>query len=155
LARGATDSGVDIAESPCMHDPRNLGSAGERAARKYLQRRGWTILATNLRGSAEIDLVAQRAGFVIGCEVKTRHDRHTGYPSVSHAQRLRLMRALEAFVTIRQGLHKHQLRLDLLLVEPRVPGMRVRHLPGALGDPDSTASNSFSLGYATDWNDRR
>ena len=49
-----------------------LGRAGERAAERWLIRRGWRILATRWRGGGgEIDIVAERRGIVATCEVKT------------------------------------------------------------------------------------
>jgi putative endonuclease len=122
-----------------------LGAAGEVAARRHLQRRGWEILATNLRGGAEIDLIARRDGVLAGCEVKSARRTHDPYPAVSLRQRRRLARALEAFARRRPDLADHRLRLDLVLVRPTLLGWRVRQLPGAL-DEAVAGSNNWSDG---------
>ena len=57
-----------------------LGRAGERAAERWLIRRGWRILATRWRGGGgEIDIAAERRGILATCEVKTRtrYDPHS------------------------------------------------------------------------------
>jgi putative endonuclease len=131
-----------------------LGAAGEVAARRHLQRRGWEILATNLRGGAEIDLIAHRDGVLVGCEVKSVRRSRGPYPAVSHRQRERLMRAMDAFARRRPHLARRQLRLDLMLVRPTLLGWRVRQLAGALDDAVA-GSNSWRGGYATDRNDLR
>ena len=61
-----------------------LGRAGERAAKRWLIRRGWRILATGWRGAGgEIDIVAERRGILAACEVKTPTPRPSGPPSAS------------------------------------------------------------------------
>lgn len=122
-----------------------LGAAGERAARRYLQRRGWEILAANLRGGAEVDLIARRDGVLIGCEVKSGRRPRDPYPVVHLRQRRRLVRAIEAFARRRPELARHELRLDLILVRPALLGWRVRQLPGAL-DEAVAGSNSWRDG---------
>ena len=51
----------------------NLGAAGEKAAAKYLRRRGYRIVARNYRcRGGEIDLIALDADTIVFVEVKTR-----------------------------------------------------------------------------------
>ena len=119
-----------------------LGAAGEDVARRYLRRRGWRILATNLRGGAEIDVIASRAGVLAGFEVKSAKRRHPDYPAVSERQARRLRRALECFVRRRPELAGATVRLDLLLVRPTLLGWRVRQVRGALDDAGSKSRSS-------------
>ncbi len=54
-------------------DTQTLGRLGEETAARYLESRGFRIIARNLRiGHAEIDLVAENDVFLVFAEVKTR-----------------------------------------------------------------------------------
>lgn len=58
-----------------------LGKAGERRAARYLQNRGYEILARNWRCSqGEIDIVAVSSGWLCIVEVKTRTSAAYGHP---------------------------------------------------------------------------
>ena len=49
------------------------GAWGEKAARLYLEKRGWHTAATNFRTRfGEIDIIAENAQYVIFAEVKTK-----------------------------------------------------------------------------------
>lgn len=114
-----------MAHDDPMDDYRDhvLGRAGERAAERWLIRRGWRILATGWRGAGgEIDIVAERRGVLAACEVKTRtrHDPHA--PPVRMAQRERLARAALAYVGRHPGFAGHAIRPDLIVVVPRGAG---------------------------------
>ena len=61
-----------------------LGKDGELIAFMVLQRDGFTILETNWRfQKAEVDIIAQKDGFLIFIEVKTRGSKKFGNPSDS------------------------------------------------------------------------
>ena len=110
----------------------NTGRAGERAAERFLVRRGWTTIARNWRGGGgEIDLVAHRRGVLAICEVKTRSDASALDEVLTAAQRERIGRAAAAFLARRPELARHVVRFDLLTVAPRRTTWRVRHLAGA------------------------
>lgn len=109
------------------------GRWGERAAARYLIRRGWTVIATRWRGGGgEIDLAATRRGVVAVCEVKVRRTTGLGGNPVRVAQRERMRRAALALVAERPALRGHVVRLDLIVVRQRGPFARVRHRVGAL-----------------------
>src|SRR5919106_6154405 len=66
------------------------GLAGEQQAIRYLESRGWTIVAHRFRaGRAEIDVVARRGHLVAFVEVKVRRGGGVGTPllGVPPAQR--------------------------------------------------------------------
>ena len=65
-----------------MHDSRrSLGDEGEARAARFLEKRGYRIVARNVRaGGVEIDIVARRGGLVVFAEVKTRRSRAAGAP---------------------------------------------------------------------------
>ena len=55
------------------------GAWGEKAARLYLEKRGWHTAATNFRTRfGEIDIIAENAQYVIFAEVKTRRNARYG-----------------------------------------------------------------------------
>ena len=56
-------------------DRSELGAAGERTAKQYLERRGFRILAANFRCPAgELDLIAMDGDVLVFIEVRTRRD---------------------------------------------------------------------------------
>lgn len=77
------------------------GRAGEERAARYLQRRGWKIVARNFRTRwGEIDLVAEKGGVRAFVEVKTRADDRFAAPRefVTPAKQRRLVAAAEAYL---------------------------------------------------------
>lgn len=119
-----------------MSERSERGRRGERAARRHLTRRGWTILAERWRGAGgELDLVAARGTTVIACEVKTRAAPDSLIDPLTVAQRARIARAAEAFVALHPDLPARELRLDLITVRPGRLRARVRHLAGVVSLP--------------------
>lgn len=90
----------------CDHPGHALGRWGEDRAARFLQRRGWAILARNYRfGRREVDLVARRGDVVAFVEVKTRAG--TGYGSPQEAITSLKRREVEAVAA--QYLQRHGL----------------------------------------------
>ena len=58
------------------------GAWGEKAARLYLEKRGWHTAATNFRTRfGEIDIIAEKNGELSFVEVKTRRTLTFGQPA--------------------------------------------------------------------------
>ena len=77
----------------------DLGRTGEELARRWLERRGCTVLDRNWRcRTGEIDLVAQDGDDLVVVEVKTRRSLRTGHPAEAvtprKLARLRLLAGL-------------------------------------------------------------
>lgn len=76
-----------------------LGTVGEQAACRLLERKGYGIVARNYRvRGGELDIVCERAGVLVFCEVKTRTSAVFGLPeeAVTPSKRNRIRRlALE------------------------------------------------------------
>lgn len=80
---------------------KNLGNAGENFAAKYLEQRGYKILAKNFRvRSAEIDIVAEFDGVIVFVEVKTRSAVNHGLPieAVNFRKQKKIIEAASVFL---------------------------------------------------------
>ncbi len=121
------------------------GERGEALAARYLEGRGWTILARRLRvGRDEIDLLAVEpgeAGALVVVEVRARSSGRFGSPeeSVDRRKVARLYRAaagLRASGSLPDGraLPRLPWRVDLVAVDvapalgPAAGGPAIRHL---------------------------
>jgi putative endonuclease len=102
-------------------DPRHrLGFAGEDAARRFLEARGWSVEAHRFRvGRHELDLIVRRGSLVAFVEVKTR--RGNGYgagrEAIGWRKRQALGRAAEVW-RIRHGREGDTYRFDVVEVRP-------------------------------------
>ncbi|RJP38000.1 MAG: YraN family protein [Phycisphaerales bacterium] len=96
----------------------DVGILGERAARQFLRRLGYRILARNHRSSAgEIDLIAMDGDVVVFAEVKTRTSRSGADPeaNIAAGQIGRISRAAQRFL-LSSGAGDWPARLDVLTV---------------------------------------
>ena len=97
-----------------------LGQAGERAARGYLESRGYTILDTNFRCPyGEVDIVALDRGSLVFLEVRTRRSSSSfGLPeeSITPDKQRRLIATAETYIQSRPGL-PGDWRIDLVAVD--------------------------------------
>lgn len=95
-----------------------LGVRGEKAAAKYLRRRGMKIVARNYRARCgELDLVAIDARTIVFVEVKTRRSALTDHPAeaVTRNQQRRISRTAMAFIK-RHKLDDYPARFDIVAV---------------------------------------
>lgn len=116
-----------------------LGHQGERAAEKYLHRRGYRILHRNLRNPAgEIDLVVENGGIIVFVEVKTRQSGspHSGLEAVDATKRMQICRAATYYLS--EYREKVVSRFDIMVVEGN--GEQVQHYPDAFR-PESMMEN--------------
>jgi len=113
---------------------RALGAAGERCAAQYLARRGYRVVARNVRvAGVELDLVALRGGVCAFVEVKTRRGALGGAAeeAVDARKRARLVRGAYAWLHARRAAHLRA-RFDVIAVAARGGGgYELRHWPAA------------------------
>jgi putative endonuclease len=113
---------------------RGLGAEGERLAARWLEGRGYRVLACNVRaGNVELDLVVARGRLVVFVEVKTRRGSAHGPPelAVDARKQRRLARGAAAWLR-EHGCGFTRARFDVVACEPDDAGRwRLRHLPGA------------------------
>ena len=115
-------------------DPRHrLGLAGEEAARKELEQRGWRIEAHRFRaGRHDIDLVIRQGTLVAFVEVKTRSTDQfgSGVESIGWKKRRALIWAATVWMA-RFGRPGDRYRFDVVTVRPGRGGAGVDHLADA------------------------
>jgi putative endonuclease len=122
-----------------------LGRRGEESAAAHLRRRGFAVLARNVRTRhGEIDLIARRGGVLAFVEVKTRRVgarqrrlRSDQLPlsGLGAGQRLRLRRLAGAWLAQQRGAidAPHTVRLDAIGVVIDTDGQvrQIEHIEGA------------------------
>jgi putative endonuclease len=120
-----------------------LGDRGERAAARYLKRRGYKILARGNRlAPGELDLVALDRDTVVFVEVKTRRSAEAGHPAeaVTPAKQRQLTRLAVTFLK-RHGLLEHRARFDVIAVTwPEGQRPTIEHFPNAF---DAVGQDEF------------
>ena len=101
-------------------NPRKLfGQAGESAAEEYLRRKGYRILARNLRSSlGELDLVAEDGQVLVFVEVKARRTNAFGgaIHAVHHRKQEKLIQ-LAAQYLARHHIKDRLCRFDVVLLQ--------------------------------------
>ena len=111
-----------------------VGTLGEQAAAAALTDQGYTILHRNYRcRGGELDIVCERNGVLVFCEVKTRTSSHFGLPEEAVTiQKRRRLRKLALEYLQRERRRARTLRFDVISVamtEGRVG--ELRHLVNA------------------------
>lgn len=107
------------------HPGHALGRWGEERAARFLERRGWTVLARNYRfGRREVDLVVRRGDTVAFVEVKTRAGSGFGAPQDA----ITLLKRREVEAVASDFLRRH--RLGQAQVRFDAVAIRVRRGPG-------------------------
>jgi len=98
-----------------------LGRWGETCAARFLEQRGWTILAMNYRfGRREVDLVARRGDVVAFVEVKTRAGDGYGAPQEAiTALKRREVETVAAQFVDRHSLQDLSVRFDAVAIVVR------------------------------------
>lgn len=98
-----------------------MGAFGESAAADAYRRRGYRIVARNWRCRlGELDLVVERRGELVFCEVKSRGGDlfGGGYEAVTRRKRAKLRALAEAFLQA-SGARPHGIRFDVASVVVR------------------------------------
>lgn len=88
-------------------DRQETGKLGEKAAQKFLKKRGYRIRETGFRCRyGEIDIVAQRKDYLVFVEVRTRSGPDFGTPeeSITHAKKEKLIASAWTYVTSHNNL---------------------------------------------------
>lgn len=117
-------------------DNKELGARGERAAARFLERRGYEILERNWRCSAgEIDIVAHDCSALVFVEVKTRTSIDAGLPEEAvDAEKRRRYEVLAAHYLHDHDIDETPVRFDVVALLVVAPDRAlVRHHINAFG----------------------
>ncbi|MDP9118684.1 MAG: YraN family protein [Actinomycetota bacterium] len=101
-----------------------IGSRGEDAAADAYRRRGYRVVTRNWRcGLGELDLILERRGVLVFCEVKSRREGAfgSGFEAVTWRKQAKLRAVAEAFLQA-TGSRPQAIRFDVASVAVR--GMR-------------------------------
>lgn len=115
-----------------MAQHNETGQQGEAEAVRYLQDKGYEIMARNYRHQhAEIDLVAQKGKLLVFVEVKTRTNVSYGNPEefVNYTKAKLVMRAAEQYIFAHNW--HHDVRFDIVAVTLAGNELRIRHIEDA------------------------
>jgi putative endonuclease len=96
-----------------------LGQKGEDAAADHLTRKGYAILARNVRTpSGELDLVAQAGEYLVFVEVKARRGRSHGLPeeAITPRKKRHLMDSAQHYLQS-AGRSDQPWRIDVVAIE--------------------------------------
>ena len=110
---------------------RRFGDAGEDLAAAFLARRGFRILARNVRipRIGEIDIIALFGGTLVFVEVKTRRDRAFGPPEEAVTpSKLRTIAACAEAWRNAKGWSDRPCRIDVIAVDLAAGRGDIRHL---------------------------
>ena len=107
---------------------KELGAAGEKLAKNFLKKKGYRIRETNFRcREGEIDIIAERKGYLVFVEVRTKTGSGFGSPeeSVTFAKKEKLIATALSYLNS----HKHlpdNWRIDFVGIELGESGKATR-----------------------------
>lgn len=118
-----------------MAATKSLGDRGEAAARRFLQSRGYQVVATQWKCKAgEIDIVARQGELWVFVEVKTRRGGQSGdaLAAITTSKRQRLISAVYEYIAW-HGMDDPEWRVDAVAVTIAVDGSEhITHVEDAL-----------------------
>ncbi len=112
-----------------MMDRREVGKLGEKAAQKFLKKRGYRIRETGFRcRRGEIDIIAQQKDCLVFIEVRTKSSLEFGTPeeSITQAKKERLIASALTYTSTHQNLPPLW-RIDVVAIELDDKG-RAQHI---------------------------
>lgn len=112
----------------------NIGRHGEELATEYLQKKGYTILARNLKTTfGEIDILTRLKGMVVLVEVKTKRGHSFGLPQeMVHRHKQRKLRQLARWLM--QQYPASTIRVDVIAIDLLMDTPQIEHLENILED---------------------
>jgi len=96
-----------------------VGKLGEKAARKFLKKRGYRIREVGFRcPHGEIDIIAQKKDYLVFVEVRTKNNLDFGTPeeSITQAKKKKLVALALTYTNTHQNLPSLW-RIDVVAIE--------------------------------------
>lgn len=96
----------------------DFGRKGEDIASKYLESKGFTILARNVfLGHGEIDIIAEKSKIIVFVEVRTKSSLKFGLPelSLTKFKKKQIFKLAEAYIYM-NNFKDYDFRLDFISV---------------------------------------
>ncbi len=109
---------------------RQVGLAGEKEARNYLESKGYEIIETNYRCPlGEIDIIAREQETIVFIEVRTRTGLAFGGPEESiNFKKAHQMRRLAQYYLKTISVNERPCRIDLVAVRLKKNDLNLEHL---------------------------
>lgn len=128
-----------MAEAWSIQEPQNntkTGKKGEKKAEIYLIDKGYKIVCRNWRiRSGEIDIIAEKGGVLVFCEVKTlpRSPQDTLECVLSKRKQRKIIETAKRFLLDNRQYSNSYIRFDVLVIDvPRYPP--VYHIENAFSE---------------------
>ena len=117
-------------------DRQEVGKLGEKAAQKFLKKRGYRIRETGFRcRHGEIDIIAQKRDYLVFVEVRTKSNLDFGTPeeSITQVKKERLIASALTYTTSHDNLPPLW-RIDFVAIELDDKGKikRIDHIENAI-----------------------
>ena len=117
-------------------DRQEVGKLGEKAAQKFLKKRGYRIRETGFRcRHGEIDIIAQKKNYLVFVEVRTKTNLDFGTPeeSITQAKKEKIIASALNYTNTHQNLPPLW-RIDVVAIEldDRGKTKRIEHIENAV-----------------------
>ena len=102
------------------NEKQNTGKLGEDIAAKYLENKGYEIIARNYRKPwGEIDIIAEKKGTLVFVEVKTQKAGFEWRPeeNITRHKKHQLSRIIATYIKERKIPENQDWRIDVLAIE--------------------------------------
>lgn len=120
------------------YSKKQAGNRGEDLAAKYLEGKGYTIVARNWRQrSGELDIIARRDDVLVFCEVKSSRYEGDSNPEirVDHKKQVKLAQLARKYLAIKQP-KIESCRFDVVAVKTDQGRDVIQHIENAFWPPD-------------------
>ena len=115
-----------------MSDSKELGKQGEDIASSFLIKKGYKIVARNLKmGANEIDIIAEDEDFTVFVEVKTRSGNYLEHPcsAVAASKQKIIIKAADQYIR-RYNIDKES-RFDIITIIKENGKFEIAHIENA------------------------
>jgi putative endonuclease len=115
-----------------MAQHNELGDKGEKLAIDFLRENGYKILEKNYRYlKAEVDIIAQKEGFLVAVEVKTRSSDYFGDPQdFITPKKIKLLVSAIDYYVVQKDLDI-EVRFDVIAIVYQKNNIKIEHLENA------------------------